>query len=74
LTVILTTSAVPWRDILVRGNERVVLAAEDQSHARQLATELGPLAMVAPVRDAVSEADTVVIAVWLDGLKYSPRD
>jgi 8-hydroxy-5-deazaflavin:NADPH oxidoreductase len=54
---------------LVRGNERVVLAAEDQSHAQQLATELGPLATVAPVRDAVSQADTVVFAVWLDALK-----
>ena len=54
---------------LVRGSERVVLAAQDQSHAQQLATELGPLASAASVRDAISQADTVVFAVWLDPLK-----
>ncbi len=54
---------------LVRGSERVVLAAENQSHAQQLATELGPLATAVPVRDAISQADTVVLAVWLDALK-----
>lgn len=54
---------------LVRGSEPVVLAAEDQSHARQVATALGPLAMAVPVREAISQADTVVLAVWLDSLK-----
>ena len=54
---------------LVRGSEPVVLAAEDQSHAQQVATALGPLATAAPVREAISQADTVVLAVWLDSLK-----
>ena len=54
---------------LVRGRERVVLAAEDQSHAQQVATELGPLASAAPVREAISQADTVVLALWLDKLR-----
>jgi len=54
---------------LVRGREAVVLAAEDQSHAQQLAAQLGPLASAAPVREAISQADTVVLAVWLDKLK-----
>ena len=54
---------------LVRGSEPVVLAAEDQSHTRQVATALGPLAMAVPVREAISQADTVVLAVWLDSLK-----
>lgn len=54
---------------LVSGSERVVLAAEDPSHAQQLATELGPFAGAASVRDAISQADTVVFAVWLDRLK-----
>jgi len=54
---------------LVRGSERVVLAAEDQSHAQQVATELGPLASAAPVREAISQADTVVLALWLDKLR-----
>jgi predicted dinucleotide-binding enzyme len=59
---------------LVRGNERVVLAAENQAHAQQLATELGPLASAAPVREALSQADTVVLAVWLDKLKQLVTD
>ena len=54
---------------LVRGNERIVLAAENQAHAQQLAAELGPLASAAPVREALSQADTVVLALWLDKLK-----
>ena len=54
---------------LVRGGEPVVLAAEEQSHAQQVATELGPLATAAPVRAAISQADTVVLAVWLDKLR-----
>src|SRR5579859_6204531 len=54
---------------LVSGRERVVLAAADQAHAQQLATELGPLATAVPVRDAISQADTVVFAVWLDPLR-----
>src|SRR5258708_5019486 len=54
---------------LVSGSERVVVAAEDQSHAQQLATQLGPLATAVPVRDAISQADAVVFAVWLDALK-----
>ena len=54
---------------LVSGSERVVVAAEDRSHAQQLATQLGPLATAVPVRDAISQADTVVFAVWLDALK-----
>ena len=52
---------------LVRGNEPVVLAAQDQSHAPQVATALGPLATAAPVREAISQADTVVLAVWSRG-------
>jgi predicted dinucleotide-binding enzyme len=34
-----------------------------------VATELGPLATAAPVRAAISQADTVVLAVWLDKLR-----
>jgi len=51
---------------LVTGSERVVLAARDQSSADSLAGELGELASSATVADAVSKADTVVLAVWLD--------
>ena len=53
---------------LVRGGERVVLAARDQSHAHALAGELGDRATAAPVREAIADADAdvVVLAIWLD--------
>jgi 8-hydroxy-5-deazaflavin:NADPH oxidoreductase len=54
---------------LVAGGESVVLAARDESHAAALADELGPLASAASVRQAIEEADTVVLAVWLDTTK-----
>jgi predicted dinucleotide-binding enzyme len=51
---------------LVNGGERVVLAAGDQSSADTLAGELGELTSSETPADAVSNADTVVLAVWLD--------
>ena len=51
---------------LVRGGERVVLAARDESHAGALAEELGDLASAGSVADAVAAADVVVLAIWLD--------
>jgi predicted dinucleotide-binding enzyme len=51
---------------LVAGGERVVLAARDQSSADDLAAQLGELASSASVADAVSNADAVVLAVYLD--------
>jgi 8-hydroxy-5-deazaflavin:NADPH oxidoreductase len=53
---------------LVRGGERVLLAARDDVHAAGLAKELGPLASSASVSQAIEGADTVVFAVWLDTL------
>jgi predicted dinucleotide-binding enzyme len=54
---------------LVRGGERVVLAAKDETNADALAQELGDLARSAWVEDAIAEADAVVFAVWLDTIK-----
>src|SRR2546422_8177223 len=54
---------------LVAGGEQVVLAARDESHAAALATELGPLASAASVRQAIAGSDVVVLAVWLDTTK-----
>ncbi|MDP9299366.1 MAG: NAD(P)-binding domain-containing protein [Actinomycetota bacterium] len=54
---------------LVDGGERVVLAAHDGSNATALANELGELASAASVEKAVTDADVVVLAVWLDTLK-----
>jgi 8-hydroxy-5-deazaflavin:NADPH oxidoreductase len=51
---------------LVAGNEPVVLAAADESHAKALADELGPNASAASVEDAIAGADVVVLATWLD--------
>jgi 8-hydroxy-5-deazaflavin:NADPH oxidoreductase len=54
---------------LVDGGERVVLAARDEQNATALAKELGGLASAASVEKAITEADVVVFAVWLDTLK-----
>jgi len=54
---------------LVDGGERVVLAARYGSHATALANELGELASATSVENAITDADVVVFAVWLDTLK-----
>ena len=55
--------------LFVRGDEAVVLAAKDESHAEALAHELEPLARAASVEDAIAGADAVVLALWLDTIK-----
>jgi predicted dinucleotide-binding enzyme len=54
---------------LVDGGERVVLAARDESNATALANDLGKMASAASVEKAITDADVVVFAVWLDTLK-----
>jgi predicted dinucleotide-binding enzyme len=54
---------------LVDGGESVLLAAEQESHAEALASELGPLARAASVEDAIAGGDAVVLAVWLDTIR-----
>jgi predicted dinucleotide-binding enzyme len=54
---------------LATGGESVVLASRDESHAKALADELGPLARAASVEDAVAGADAVVLALWLDTIR-----
>jgi predicted dinucleotide-binding enzyme len=51
--------------LLVGGNENVVIAAKDTSHADALAEQLGPRAHAASVEDAIAAADAVVFALWL---------
>jgi len=51
---------------LVNGGETVVLAAADEAHAKALADELGPNASAASVEDAITSADAVVIAIWVE--------
>ena len=54
---------------LVDGGERVVLATRDEQNATALANQLGGLARATSVEKAITEADVVVFAVWLDTLK-----
>jgi 8-hydroxy-5-deazaflavin:NADPH oxidoreductase len=51
---------------LVNGGESVVLAAREDERPQKLAQELGPLAGAASVEDAITAADVVVLATWLD--------
>ena len=55
---------------LVQGGERVILANRDKSKADKLAAELGDLATSAEVGDAVRKSDVVVLALYLDVLKF----
>ena len=54
---------------LVAGGESVVLAAKQESSAQALAATLGPLARAASVEDAISAANAVVLALWLDTIR-----
>jgi 8-hydroxy-5-deazaflavin:NADPH oxidoreductase len=59
---------------LVAGGESVVLAAQDEAHAVELAHQLGPRAeAAASVDEAIKAADVVVLATWLEQTKqYVP--
>jgi 8-hydroxy-5-deazaflavin:NADPH oxidoreductase len=54
---------------LVAGDEPIVLAAKDDSHAEAVSQEIGPLARAASVEYAIATAHIVVFAVWLDTIK-----
>jgi predicted dinucleotide-binding enzyme len=54
---------------LVQGREPIVLANRDKSKAVELAGQLGDLAGSAEIGDAISEADVVVLALYLDVMK-----
>ena len=54
---------------LVRAGESVVVAAKHESQANALADELGPNARAASVEDALTGADAVVLALWLDDMR-----
>ena len=47
----------------------MVLAARDESKVQSLARELGPLARAASVEDAIGDADSVFLALWLDATR-----
>jgi 8-hydroxy-5-deazaflavin:NADPH oxidoreductase len=54
---------------LVQGGERIILANRDKSKADKLAVELGDLASSAEVADAITQADVVMLALYLDVMR-----
>ena len=54
---------------LAAGGESVVVAARDESQAQALADELGPNVHAATVAAAITEADTVVFALWRETMQ-----
>jgi len=54
---------------LVGGDESVIVAAKDAEHADALALQLGSRARAASVEEAITGADVVVFALWLDAIK-----
>ena len=54
---------------LTDGGETVVLAADNEANAQQLAKDLGRGASAASVADAIDQADAVIFAVWLNVTK-----
>jgi predicted dinucleotide-binding enzyme len=54
---------------LTDGGETVVLAADNEAKAQQLAKDLGRGASAAGVAGAIDQADAVILAVWLDVVK-----
>ncbi len=54
---------------LVRGGTSVLVAARRFEHAQALAADLGPAATAVQIEDAISQADTIVFAVWFDAIK-----
>ena len=55
---------------LVQGGERVILVNRDKSKADKLAAELGGLATSAEVADAIAQSDVVVLALYLDVMRF----
>jgi 8-hydroxy-5-deazaflavin:NADPH oxidoreductase len=54
---------------LSEGGEPVIIASRTLSDAEQLAAQLGGEASAAAVTDAISQADAIVFAVWLDTIR-----
>jgi len=55
---------------LVQGGERVILVNRDKSKADKLAAELGDLATSAEVAAAIAQSDVVVLALYLDVMRF----
>jgi hypothetical protein len=51
------------------GGEQILVAANDVAGAEALADELGPSVRASSIEDAISDADAIVFALWLDDMK-----
>jgi predicted dinucleotide-binding enzyme len=54
---------------LTTGGQHVVIASRNAGDADAVARDLGPLAIAKPIDEALREADTIVLALWLDVIK-----
>lgn len=54
---------------LVKGNRPVIVASRKLEDATALAQQLGTLATVAEVPDAIKEADIIVLSVWFNTIQ-----
>ncbi|MEZ4903909.1 MAG: NAD(P)-binding domain-containing protein [Spirosomataceae bacterium] len=54
---------------LVKGNHAVMLASREANKAEELAIELGSLATVTSMADAIKEADVIIPAIYFNSLK-----
>ncbi|GAB3986195.1 NADPH-dependent F420 reductase [Spirosoma daeguense] len=54
---------------LINGNREVILASRDLSTAQTLAQKLGGLAQPRKIKEAIQEADIVVLAIWFASIK-----
>lgn len=54
---------------LVKGNREIIVADKTFAKAKDLASNLGPLAVPSEVGEAIKSADIVVLAVYFDAIK-----
>ncbi|HET7002727.1 MAG TPA: NAD(P)-binding domain-containing protein, partial [Puia sp.] len=54
---------------LVKGNRPVIIADRKPEKAKTLAQQLGSLAQPSEIRDAIKNADIIVLATWYDAIK-----
>lgn len=62
------------RQLVAVEEDLLVVAAQNEAHAAELAHELGPRVESALVEDAVAPADVVILALWLDQIKELIRE
>jgi len=54
---------------LIRGKHSVILASRDNEKTKELAGQLGKLAFVNEITDAIKEADVIIPAIYFSALK-----